>query len=105
MICDFLRAYDKEEGKENCKGVSFLTYHGAKGLEFTTVFLPALNEGTVPCGSEIDERKMEEERRVFYVALTRAKKRLYLSRPLLHTGRTMQASRFLSELSPSSKNA
>lgn len=105
LICDFLRAYDKEEGKENCKGVSFLTYHGAKGLEFTTVFLPALNEGTVPCGSEIDERKMEEERRVFYVALTRAKKRLYLSRPLLHTGRTMQASRFLSELSPSSKNA
>lgn len=58
---------------EGC--VNILTYHGAKGLEFEEVFLPNLNEGKVPYSRTED---MEEERRAFYVAMTRAKKRLHL---------------------------
>ena len=60
--------------------VSLLTYHQAKGLEFSTVFLTALESGIFPdFRSERDLRRMEEERRLFYVGITRTKSRLYLT--------------------------
>lgn len=59
--------------------LSLMTYHASKGLEFTTVFLPGLNEGTVPHGKNLSPKEIEEERRMFYVAMTRAKDNLYLS--------------------------
>lgn len=61
------------------KGVSVMTYHASKGLEFSKVFLPGLNEGRVPYGKNLTEKELEEERRVFYVAVTRAQKMLFLS--------------------------
>jgi DNA helicase-2/ATP-dependent DNA helicase PcrA len=60
--------------------VSLLTYHQAKGLEFSAVFLTALEAEIFPdFRSERDLRRMEEERRLFYVGITRTKSRLYLT--------------------------
>lgn len=55
------------------------TFHGAKGLEFDTVLIPHLNEGSIPYGKNLSKEQIEEERRMFYVALTRAKENLYLT--------------------------
>lgn len=55
--------------------VRIMTYHGSKGLEFDTVFLPFLNSGDVPHGRNLSSMELEEERRLFYVAVTRAKKK------------------------------
>ena len=62
------------------KGVTLMTVHAAKGLEFNTVFVSGMEEGLFPHqGMGIDDRDEEEERRLFYVAMTRAKERLYLT--------------------------
>ena len=68
----------KKEGEE--KGNLFLmTYHASKGLEFDTVFLPSLQKGEVPHKKAVTKEELEQERRMFYVAMTRAKSQLYLS--------------------------
>lgn len=66
----------KEEGKK--EGVRLLTYHGSKGLEFDHVIMPDLNEGSVPHKKALSEKEIEEERRMFYVGMTRAREKLYL---------------------------
>lgn len=53
--------------------------HGAKGLEFATVFVPGCCEGECPSKNAGTTEEIEEERRIFYVAVTRARRRLYLS--------------------------
>ncbi len=60
------------------KGVSVMTMHSVKGLEFTYVFLPDLNEGVIPGKTCKSQESMEEERRLLYVAITRAREFLYL---------------------------
>ncbi|MDE6946046.1 MAG: ATP-dependent helicase [Anaeroplasmataceae bacterium] len=65
------------------KGISLLTLHKAKGLEYNTVFLISCNEGIIPSPKNRNE-KLEEERRLMYVGITRAKERLYLSYSLTH---------------------
>ena len=50
--------------------------HASKGLEFDTVYLLDVNKGKIPKGSKVSEEELEEERRLFYVAMTRAKKHL-----------------------------
>ncbi len=76
------------------RGVHLLTYHRAKGLEFTVVFLPRLEEKEIPCALSSSKREeLAEERRLFYVGLTRAKDRLFLS-----WTEKARPSRFLSEL-------
>ena len=59
--------------------VNIMTMHGSKGLEFETVWLPDLNEGIIPTRSAVTEEQIEEERRMLYVAMTRAKKALIMS--------------------------
>ena len=56
-----------------------MTVHGAKGLEFEQVWIPDLNEGMFPHGRILKKEVEEEERRMLYVAMTRAKKSLKLS--------------------------
>ena len=74
-----------------------VTMHGSKGLEYDVVFLPCCMEGVVPHKKSKDQAALEEERRMFYVGMTRAKKELYLS----YTKGTKEtpgfASRFLAE--------
>ena len=84
------------------KGVVLMTMHGSKGLEFPAVFLPSLNEGILPHSMAGEEDGVEEERRVFYVAMTRARDRLYLSCTEKRSEHRPPASRFLAEagLSP-----
>lgn len=78
--------------------IKLMTVHGAKGLEFERVLLPDCNEGNYPHGRMPEEKEVEEERRLFYVAMTRAKKSLEL---LYLTGTEKsprQLSRFLNPL-------
>lgn len=65
-------------GSADPSGVHIMTMHAAKGLEFDTVFLPDLNEGLLPSRRSRSPEAIEEERRLFYVAMTRARHTLYL---------------------------
>jgi DNA helicase II / ATP-dependent DNA helicase PcrA len=69
---------DEVDNKKNA--VTLMTIHSAKGLEFSVVFITGLEEGLFPVtGALNSEEEMEEERRLFYVAVTRAKEKLYIS--------------------------
>ncbi len=71
--------YDRAEDRDSC--ISLMTLHTAKGLEFDCVFIPGLEEGIFPSArSTDDEKRLEEERRLMYVGITRARKLLFLSR-------------------------
>jgi DNA helicase-2/ATP-dependent DNA helicase PcrA len=83
--------------------VTLLTCHSAKGLEFDHVFLIGLEEGLLPHGSALgDDKELEEERRLCYVAMTRARRRLTLSdatKRVIHgESRDCRPSRFLGEI-------
>ncbi len=82
-ITEFLEYVSLVEARDNKniqESVSVMTVHGAKGLEFEMVFLPGLEDGIFPSNKSIDERNgVEEERRLMYVAITRAKKHLIMS--------------------------
>ena len=69
--------------KENLNAVKFMTAHASKGLEFNNVFIVGAEEGLFPHANALNENTsdaIEEERRLFYVAMTRAKKKLYITR-------------------------
>lgn len=74
-----------------------VTMHGSKGLEYDVVFLPCCMEGVVPHKKSRNQAALEEERRMFYVGMTRAKKELYLSYTKGTKERPGFASRFLAE--------
>lgn len=87
-----------QEPAEQKQGVTLMTMHASKGLQFDTVYLPDCNEGQVPSDQAVTEEEVEEERRMFYVAMTRARGKLCL---LAYKGRTGKEgpSRFLKTLS------
>jgi DNA helicase-2/ATP-dependent DNA helicase PcrA len=104
---------DQDSYESDAEKLSLITLHAAKGLEFEVVFIAGLEEGLFPTGRAIeaeagfnpDPRPMEEERRLAYVGMTRAKQRLYLShawqRATRRTGSWMaEPSRFLLEIPP-----
>jgi len=71
---------DIDKWNEQRNAVTLMTIHSAKGLEFPVVFITGLEEGLLPFYSNImDNNDIEEERRVFYVGMTRAKQKLYLT--------------------------
>lgn len=74
---DLLNLVQKTDNKTQ-SGVQLLTMHASKGLEFDSVFIPDLNEGILPSHMAKTQEEIEEERRLFYVAMTRAKNRLFL---------------------------
>ena len=88
---------------KNC--LRLTTIHQAKGLEFPVVFVIGLADGTFPLKRIIDEGDLEEERRLFYVAVTRAMDELYLTYPMLNTQGNqvmrLNPSRFVREVDPS----
>ncbi len=94
---------DQDELEEAPDRVTLITLHAAKGLEFPVVFIVGLEEGLLPHRRALeDERELEEERRLAYVGMTRAKDRLYLvhahHRSTYGVGAQADPSRFLSEL-------
>ncbi len=95
---------DVDRYDENADAVVLMTIHSAKGLEFPRVFLPGIEEGIFPSAQAAMEgpAELEEERRLCYVALTRAKKKLYLvcAKTRLLYGRTQanRPSRFVEEI-------
>ena len=84
--------------------VTLMTVHSAKGLEFPTVFVVGMEEGVFPSQQALDPEQLEEERRLAYVAITRAKKRLYLvsarQRMLMGQTASHRVSRFVDEIPP-----
>ncbi len=83
--------------------VLLMTMHNSKGLEFNVVFIPGMEEGIFPVSRSMDDvTKLEEERRLCYVAITRAREMLYLSyaqyRKMYGSGEYRQRSRFIEEL-------
>ena len=75
-----------------------MTMHGAKGLEFQSVWIPDMSEGICPHEKAASVDAVEEERRLFYVAVTRARDDLWLSRTEKVEGLTRRASRFIADL-------
>ncbi len=91
------------DGEDHGGVVTLMTLHTAKGLEFPTVFLTGMEEGIFPHSRSLGEaRELEEERRLAYVGITRARQRLYLSRSLTRSSWGSPAanpqSRFLDEI-------
>lgn len=79
--------------------LTIMTMHSAKGLEFKNVYIPDINEGNIPHGKNQTTEEMEEERRLFYVALTRTKEKLWLLSVKNTKEKPAFPSRFLKELS------
>ena len=79
--------------------VELSTMHGAKGLEYDTVIIMDANEGISPHKKSVLKADIEEERRMFYVAMTRAKRRLYIFHCKERYGKELGVSRFVKELS------
>jgi len=83
LLKDAALASDQDDVKENVSAVKLMTVHASKGLEFEYVFISGLEDNLFPHRRSNDDKESteesEEERRLFYVALTRAKKKLYLS--------------------------
>ena len=90
----------KEQNKKNGEkeGVNLMTMHAAKGLEFDTVFVIEANEGSCPYKKATADEEIEEERRLFYVAMTRAKRKLVISYVKEKNEKDLLPSRFVSEL-------
>lgn len=103
---DFTAEYTKELAKkwerrqdmEPGESISIMTLHGAKGLEFDLVIIPDLNAGVIPYKKAVLEPELEEERRMLYVGMTRAKKELHLYHVRQLRGKHAEPSPFLLEI-------
>lgn len=102
LIADIDQLDEQEDNKPK-KGVVLMTLHSAKGLEFPVVFMIGMEEGIFPHSRSLyDDEEMEEERRLAYVGITRAEKKLFLTNAKMRTlyGRTETnlPSRFIDEI-------
>lgn len=92
----------REDAKKSTNKVRIITVHSAKGMEFPIVYLPGLEDGMFPHKNSLEQDGESEERRLFYVALTRARQELHLSRSRGHVARgktqPCEPGRFLAEI-------
>lgn len=109
FIADIALISDQDDVDESKQEVTLMTLHAAKGLEFPVVFLVGMEEGIFPLSRALlDDKELEEERRLAYVGITRAKKQLYLtnaySRMLYGRRQNNAPSRFIDEIDDSLLN-
>lgn len=97
-IVEYIRQCDKDRQNNTADGVHMLTMHGSKGLEYKIVLVMDACEGIIPYNKSILDEQIEEERRLFYVAMTRAKEKLYLLYPKQRYNKDTTRSRFIEEL-------
>ncbi len=93
-----LKRQASEYRENHLDSIQIMTMHSAKGLEFDTVFIPDAEEGITPHKKAVLDADIEEERRLFYVAMTRAMNRLYIFGSGERYNKTLQRSRFLDEI-------
>lgn len=98
------------KNKDQGDGVIFTTMHSAKGLEFKNVYIIGVNEGTIPHEKSYDldddskkDEQIEEERRLMYVAITRAEDKLCISSPQNKYGRKVSVSTFIDDIKAPTK--
>lgn len=98
-IEDYTRRLEEQAAKQEKeqKGVLISTLHGVKGLEYDELYILNVNEGSIPYKKAVLEPAVEEERRLFYVGMTRAKKRLTLCYVKKQYEKKREPSRFLKE--------
>ncbi len=107
-LLEHVRVYTEElEEQEKRKGykqsvedekIQLMTMHAAKGLEFRAVFIIHANEGDIPYQKAKSVKNLEEERRLFYVGMTRAKEELLISYYVENNGNRVERSRFVDEI-------
>ncbi|MDO5403224.1 MAG: 3'-5' exonuclease, partial [Eubacteriales bacterium] len=94
-----LNELEKKQGKSSEDyGVQLRSIHSSKGLEFRAVFILDFNEGMIPYKRAVLDEEVEEERRLLYVAMTRAREYLYILYTRERYNKKMTASRFLREI-------
>lgn len=98
-----LKRQTKKELIKNSEAVNIMTMHSSKGLEFSTVFLVDVNEDITPHKKAKLPENTEEERRLLYVAMTRAKEKLYMFSPKQRYNKNMAPSRFINEITMDKK--
>ncbi|MEU8570996.1 DNA helicase PcrA [Streptomyces pathocidini] len=103
LVADSDQIPDEEEGEEGSGVITLMTLHTAKGLEFPVVFLTGLEDGVFPHMRALGQvKELEEERRLAYVGITRARERLYLTRATMRSAWGQPSynppSRFLEEI-------
>lgn len=103
FLADLALVSDQDDVEEEPSAVTLMTLHAAKGLEFPVVFLVGMEDGIFPLSrAMMDQDQLEEERRLAYVGITRAQKKLYItnaySRMLYGRSQNNPASRFIAEI-------
>lgn len=103
-IDSYTRELEKQENNQKAgnkvdqKKIQLMTMHASKGLEFESVYIIHANEGEIPYQKARTQKELEEERRMFYVAMTRAKDKLNISYILEKSGKSIKPSRFVNEI-------
>ena len=95
----------QQRDREKQDGVILCTMHSSKGLEFPIVFIPEANEGITPYQKAVLKEEIEEERRLFYVAMTRAKELLYIFSVKERFHKPLEVSRFVWEFTQQPKKS
>ncbi len=102
FIQEILIMINEKDEEDNRDAVTLSTLHSSKGMEYPVVFLPGLDDDVMPSKRSVMEGNIEEERRLFYVGITRAQKLLFLSWPstrfLYNKHRTVNHCRFISDI-------
>ncbi|MBP1755984.1 MAG: hypothetical protein H6Q59_2382 [Firmicutes bacterium] len=100
-----LRKQTTDSKQQKVDSITIATMHSSKGLEFQVVFILDANEGITPHKKAVLEADLEEERRLFYVAMTRAKEHLYIYSAKERYNKSAQWSRFVDELREQEENS
>ena len=82
------------------EGVMISTLHASKGMEYDSVYILDVNEGVIPYHKAVLDADLEEERRMLYVGMTRARKKLYLYAVKERYEKKTEVSRFVSDIFP-----